>query len=214
MDNNFNKQWTFQGGVLGNFTGFSDIEITDGKYIACGNYSNALAWVVKLDADGHVIWEGKYKGLQDTTATWNLLTDIDVLPDGGLVAVGQCQRIVNPNNLLPQLGWFLKLDSNGCEIENCTVGINELRPEPVVASSIKLYPNPGQNSITIEYSGVNENSKLYIIDVLGVMIETKTLTDESGKLNINTSNYQNGIYLARIEADRKSLAKSKFIIQK
>lgn len=63
--------------------------------------------------------------------------------------------------------------------------------------TIKLYPNPAKNAITIEYSGLSENDKLIVCNVLGILYETKTLGTNNSKVVLNTSNYQNGIYLAR-----------------
>ena len=218
LDSNFQKQWCFSDGRYSEETGIYDLEeLPDGSFVGCGNKpfyngdsSMLSGWIVKLTAAGNVVWNRTYAGLK-TSFSYNYLTDIDVLPDGSLIAVGQCQ---NSNQQPSQVGWFLKLDSNGCEIENCLVGIDELQPEPVVTPSIKLYPNPAQNSITIEYTDVSEASKLIVVDALGVLIETKNLGETAGKLNLNTTAYQNGIYLARIEAEGKALLKSKFIILK
>jgi hypothetical protein len=51
---------------------------------------------------------------------FSTLIDVDVLQDGSIIAVGEYQG--NGNGPV-QAGWFLKLDSNGCEVENCLVGI-------------------------------------------------------------------------------------------
>ena len=80
--------------------------------------------------------------------------------------------------------------------------------------SIKLYPNPVKNAITIEYSGLSENDKLIVCNVLGTLYETKTLGTNNGKVVLNTSNYQNGIYLLRVEMDGKTLLKNRFIVLK
>ena len=210
LDNNFNKQWTFSGGFQGTVTGFTDIvELTDGSFVACGKDNYRNGWIVKLTANGDVIWDKKYVGIVDNGSE-NYLTDIDVMPDGGFIAVGQCQFLGhNPS----QVGWFLKLDSNGCETENCLLGLND---EYAVTESggIKLYPNPAQNDVTVEYNNILQNSQLFICDVLGNLIETKILNGLNGKLTLNTSGYQNGIYVARVEADGKFLFKDKFTILK
>ena len=79
--------------------------------------------------------------------------------------------------------------------------------------SIKVYPNPAQNLITIEYGSVPENSRLFIVSMIGEIMENKMLNG-NGKVDVNTSSYQNGVYLARIETGAKALLKSKFIILK
>ncbi len=78
--------------------------------------------------------------------------------------------------------------------------------------SIKLYPNPAQDAVTIEYTGVAEGSKLYVSNALGVLHEIQTINGEKGKVLINTSGYTNGIYLARVETEGDSHLKSKFLV--
>lgn len=78
--------------------------------------------------------------------------------------------------------------------------------------SIKLYPNPAQNVVIIEFAGLVEGGKLYISNAIGILQEMKILSNSKGKVVINTSGYTNGIYLARIETEGDSSLKSKFII--
>ncbi len=199
MDSNFNKQWVYEGGVLGTYTGVVDIEpLPDGGYVACGNYSNKEAWVIKFTETGQVVWLRKYMGLTDTTATWNLLSDIDILPDGGFIAVGQCQRIVNPNNLTPQVGWFLKLDSNGCEVENCLVGINDPQPyKDDFSSQIQIQPNPASDKVWVEAEPGMLGGELKIYDVSGRLV--KQLMVEALQFGLEVSELSKGVYVISIE---------------
>lgn len=99
---------------------------------------------------------------------------------------------------------------------------NEETTEPVAQQqqskkeqpTVKLYPNPASNTITIEYKAVGKSSKLFITDALGVLYEMKELRGEQGKEIVNVSNYTNGIYLARIVTDDADLLKNKFVILK
>jgi hypothetical protein len=210
MDSNFNKQWTFEGGVLGNYTGVVDIELLpDGGYIACGNYSNKEAWVIKFTEAGDVVWLRKYMGLTDTTATWNILTDIDLLPDGGFVAVGQCQRVINPNNLPPQLGWFLKLDSNGCEIENCILGVEDVKAEK---PQINIYPNPANSKINVSYAASEKVEEILILDLQGRQLQTHSAQPTATE--IETINLESGMYFLQLRTPKEIIATLKFIIER
>jgi hypothetical protein len=209
MDTNFHKEWVFEGGLVGNFTGFTDIEETaTGKYIACGNYVNSQAWVVELDTNGTLIWERKFKGLTDTFPTWSLLTDIDILPDGSLVAVGQCQRLINPNQLPPQVGWFLKLDSNGCEIENCLVGIEEPQAQRELIP-LKLFPNPATTEITIAADEAMLGSTLTITDITGRQVLAVQLATVNYQLS--TDNFSPGLYHVFVKRGAQVMAVGKFV---
>lgn len=198
VDSNFNKQWVYYGGVLGNFTGVVDIEVlNDGNYIVCGNYSNKEAWIIKLDTGGAVLWLKRYMGLQDTTPTWNILTDVDVLADGSLIAVGQCQRILNSNNLPPQVGWFLKLDSNGCEIENCTVGIDDISQK---ASNINLiiFYNQDIRSISFEAADML-GAEIKIYDLTGKVVYQGRV--ENYKESISIEQFRAGAYVLHLQKE-------------
>ncbi|MBP6730964.1 MAG: T9SS type A sorting domain-containing protein [Chitinophagales bacterium] len=52
------------------------------------------------------------------------------------------------------------------------------------------------------------------MNAIGVVVDVRLLAEISNKLNINTTVYPNGIYLARIETGSKALLKNKFIILK
>ncbi|MFM2306299.1 MAG: hypothetical protein RLZZ367_968, partial [Bacteroidota bacterium] len=106
IDFSFGKLWTFNGGYRSVYTGITDVEeFADGSIVGCGqafsheNDTTVLyGWIVKLTPTGSVVWERIYTGI-NTSLVRNYLTDIDVLPDGSLIAVGQCQQ---PGNLPPQ----------------------------------------------------------------------------------------------------------------
>lgn len=211
MDSNFNKQWVYEGGVLGTYTGVVDIEpLPNGGYVACGNYSNKEAWVIKFSEAGQIAWLRKYMGLTDTTATWNLLSDIDVLPDGGFIAVGQCQRVVNPNNLTPQVGWFLKLDSNGCEVENCYLSLNPSPKERDLSSPMQVWPNPASGSVQLEMGSEMLTGELKIYDVAGsLLLEKKIVATE---MVLDVSSFTEGIYLVVAEKQGR-MARSKLVVE-
>lgn len=64
-------------------------------------------------------------------------------------------------------------------------------------SKIKIYPNPIENELNIEALEDFENLKINLYDFNGKLILSKTINDNS--LKINTSNLNSGIYLISIE---------------
>lgn len=192
MDSNFNKQWTYLGALRSINTGISDIEeLPDGSFIACGQYpiygQDSALWgcIIKLDVNGNVIWERNYRGINESQ-TLNFLSDIDVLPDGGLIAVGQCQK---SGATPPQVGWFLKLDSNGCEVENCLLGIDEVSSQ----KQIQLYPNPTKSSFQVKLPDDMPGAVVAVYDVSGALV-TQAIANGYEAL-VDVQGLSNGLYV-------------------
>ncbi|HLP50704.1 MAG TPA: T9SS type A sorting domain-containing protein [Chitinophagales bacterium] len=206
MDNQFVKQWTYQGGGRSIYTGLTDIEVLpDGSILACGNNpyyaidSNTLGgWVIKLSSAGQVIWERIYTGINQP-AIKNFLSDIDVLPDGSLIAVGQCQ---NPGHTPPQVGWFLKLDSNGCEIENCVVGIEADHGLQTTGNSqIQVWPNPFTTDLSIALTGEHVTGATFTItNLMGQVVYQQTETNLATGYTkmLDLSYLANGVYFVAV----------------
>lgn len=211
MDNNFNKQWTFMrgGSDLSIYTGISDIEqLADGSFIAAGNltyYGTDTAlngYIVKLDVNGNVIWERNYRGIS-TSQSLNFLSDIDILPDGSLIAVGQCQL---SGATPPQVGWFLKLDSNGCEIENCLVGIDDIERNEVLI----LSPNPASNVFYVTLNADMFGATIRVFDAVGKLLFSQQAIEE--KTAIDVSAVSKGLYFVTAQKNEIVLSR-KLIIE-
>lgn len=81
------------------------------------------------------------------------------------------------------------------EITTDNVEITEMPNE------IKIYPNPAQEYITIEYPYEN-NPLIYIVDESGKVVYTKHNVDK-GDFNVNISNYAKGLYVIKIVNDNE-----------
>ena len=73
-----------------------------------------------------------------------------------------------------------------------------------------FYPNPSENITRINYVADN-NSYLQILDILGNKIKSFDL-DDSGVLEIQTTNFSSGIYFGNLISDRKVVSVKKIII--
>jgi hypothetical protein len=209
LDSMFNKRWSYVGGNLGSTTGFVDLELLlDRGVIACGKYDYGRAWIVKVDSAGNLAWDRKYSVYVNANSQ-NILTDIDVLPDGSLIAVGQCQ---NPGQTPPQVGWFLKLDSNGCEIENCTVGIEPTPKSPSrnnrdekgdLNSRIQVWPNPFSTDLSLTLSegeGIIPNATFTITNTTGQVVYRQQESDLATGYTkmLDLSYLPNGVYFVAV----------------
>ncbi|MBS1611872.1 MAG: T9SS type A sorting domain-containing protein, partial [Bacteroidetes bacterium] len=102
-----------------------------------------------------------------------------------------------------QVGWLLKVDSNGCEIENCVVGIDDIESSQL----LKVYPNPATDRLMIELPESNESNKVYINSITGESIAVVDVPLGATQVEVNTANFAVGVYLARINNQTR-----KFII--
>lgn len=84
----------------------------------------------------------------------------------------------------------------------------------VAKPTVKIYPNPATNSVTVEYSGLEANANLLITNSLGQILEQQRVIETTGKLFLNTTDYQSGVYIIRINTGSEIAMKSKFIIYK
>jgi hypothetical protein len=109
LDANGNVVWQRAHGADGCATATAVRPTPGGGYVAAGSIQSSTglasdAWVVKLDAEGNVLWQKIYGG-----SDYNHANDIQLTADEGFVVAGD-------RNLPYETGrdaWILKLDSGG-----------------------------------------------------------------------------------------------------
>ena len=82
------------------------------------------------------------------------------------------------------------------QIFNLT-GSNASSPSLEYKNSTKLYPNPANNSVTLEYNIQGQMQEMQIVDINGCVVATYLLDPSQKQVNINTSNYKKGVYIYR-----------------
>tara|TARA_B110000977_G_C10792559_1_gene383012 strand:- start:30 stop:680 length:651 start_codon:yes stop_codon:yes gene_type:complete len=76
-----------------------------------------------------------------------------------------------------------------------------------VDNSFSVFPNPANSTIQLVYNGnKNKETKVYLLDLTGRVLETKTLL--TNKLNWDVSSYNNGCYIFKVQSDGATLSKS------
>ncbi len=149
-------QLTADGGyVFCGFTNSSDVDVG-------GNNGGDDFWVVKVDANGQLLWEHNYGGSANETAR-----AIRTTQDNGFIVVGNTVSTdgdVSTNNGQTDF-WVIKLDANGLlEWENAFGGSNNETARSVWPASDGGYLVVGEsNSVDGDVSGNNGGNDVWII---------------------------------------------------
>ncbi len=80
------------------------------------------------------------------------------------------------------------------------------------ASSINLFPNPADDHLTIDLGSHNEEVQVTIADITGKVVYT-TLATETQRVEVNTKDFAEGIYVVQIQAG-VFLGAKKLVVQK
>lgn len=183
------------------------------KEIASTSYSQPQIYTLDIDLDGDediigtaVVsdyripfkwYENKGSGKFETGAEIpiefkNIITTkiADINGDGRL-------DLITGSYLDDKVAWIENLGPKG------TLN-TENPPKNNLQASLKIYPNPTRDIITIELNVSNEN-KLKVFDINGRFVFSKELKSASTPLNI--SNLANGIYLFEVSNELGSVTK-------
>lgn len=216
-DKKFIIEWQRFMGDSGDRTGFRDVEILpDGKYVACGttpiwgtDSAYHYGWVVKFDTDGTVLWDRKFVAYQAFN-THSYLNDIDVLPNGDLLACGELLFYWDIGIRPKQQGWILRLDSNGCEIENCILSLNPSPKERDLNSQLQLYPNPANSNVQVMLGNEFMGGTLKLYNTTGALV--KQVAVEASTISIDISALPKGLYFVAAEKEGGSV-KGKLVVE-
>ncbi len=127
------------------------LELGDSSIVSIGSRSNwqttpEYGLIIKTDKDGNLLWEETYENDPNGTGNSQYLNDVVQLDDGGFLAVGEV--IARPPVARRQDAWAIRVDSMGCILSNCTVGLGEVEE---VEEDIVIYLNPtADGSLTIK----------------------------------------------------------------
>ena len=190
----FNKFFKFKDGTFTSFTidslsGYINsiaIDNEDNKWIGCSHY--IISPLIKLDKDENV--------------TYNSL-DYDIsVPSVYSIAIDK-----NNNKWIGTHGAYSY--GYGLFVYNETGIINNIEPisPDNTISTIQLFPNPANTTISIEVKDNSRIQNIEILDLKGQCIHTEGKNDSN---NIDISTLPTGVYFVRICTDR-GIETKKFI---
>lgn len=80
--------------------------------------------------------------------------------------------------------------------DNCDNSRKQKLENSILANDVIIYPNPNAGSFAIELENTSKNSLIVISDLVGKVIFSKTIIDNT--LQIDISNQPKGIYLVKV----------------
>ncbi len=82
-----------------------------------------------------------------------------------------------------------------------------------IARSIRIFPNPAKQMVTIEQFGVPISGKVQILNVMGAVVLEQQLNITDHQLTIDLQNFDPGMYFLRLHSDQAIVLLDQLIIQ-
>ncbi len=195
-DSLWSKEYYFQ-----NSNSFRSIQLlADGGFIVCGTVSyppsgsffDYRVVLLRTDANGDSLWTKEFPGLGLSNAS-----HVDVTPTGDIVTLSTSTDQNNGETFF----YLLKTDSTGSLIAT---------NQETDFQSAEIYPNPANETLTIDIPKKNKEVKIKISDLAGNLILEFVSTEN--KIVIPTASFSDGNYFLQIFSDEKSFKAKRFIV--
>jgi len=203
-DSNFNLVWTKRfyestpkgsGGIM-----YDVMELADGSIIGCGAGGRTFpdgsvtsgGLIVKVDKNGNELWSKYYRTSEfPNSDEEHILFDLDVFSDGSIVAVGEINLV--PNGVVPQQGWLIKVDSDGCVVDSNFCGLSSIEATVSEPADITVYPNPTNAAFNLSIGSSDENGVFILRDLFGRLLIQKEVS--TGTWGFEANGLASGIYI-------------------
>lgn len=188
--------------TTGYFMRATDFDPGTGTFILDpGSVYHADAFISKLDYNGNFVWAERIGG-----AGSDYGRSIAVNPTGNIYACGFYEMASSfnssPFTYLLSAGWS---DCYVVKYLSSNVSVSDLSIE----HSLKLYPVPAANQLTLEFSRTINKCHIEILNTLGACIYNETSINTQVK-TIDLTNFGTGIYLLRLH-DGAKIYTEKFV---
>jgi len=172
--------------------------------------SAAHGFIMKVNENAEMVWQRYFVRFDgEQLPVQSHLFDVKELIDGSIVATGYEE--VNRNGQIERDVWLLKLDENGCLIED------ECNAEQFTTSAIDMpsveqkilraYPNPTYDNVNISYSENFRPISIRINDLSGSTVNK--INNPTNQINISDINP--GIYFLIAKDSYGNIAQTKLI---
>jgi len=170
-----------------------------------------ISFMFKFNANGDSLWKRIYY-MKDGFGDNNALVDNVLNADGSITACGW----VNSDTQVPyQQIWILKTDSTGYAPGPQNVGIIDLPYLQVGYGGLRVFPNPANNFVIVEYTNdkIAKEVLFLVYDIQGRLHLTQQLKKIANQSLIDISKLTNGTYQCKLVIDGQQKAVEKLIVQ-
>ncbi len=217
MDTNFQVQSTFYYGEplpLVSGIRFWDFEPTpDGFYVGAGkgalpeDISEGAGWLMKFDENGNSLWtQYVIAPFEDPISDWHYLGGVGVLSSGSIVAGGEAR------NGQQQYLWLVKATKDGCLDTLWCNPVSVIVEEKEEKEALRVYPNPANQTMTVESESTLGEGVLRLIDLQGQTVITQVLPLGSSRLSLEVGDAPEGIYFLEIIHSGGKILRQKVLI--
>ncbi len=155
------------------------------------------------------------------TITYNANNDVNSIIKLGynsslmnLFPIDKIENTYNSENILVAVNTSSNFNINTGAFQTnlreeyaCGVSNNNASISRTSANELLIYPNPASSQLFISH---NKNSKIEIINSMGCVVFTHQLIE--GSVEINTSNFANGIYFVKLRSAQQELIQKLLIL--
>lgn len=169
--------------------------------------------LLKFNNNGDSLWQRTYtaRNSEEDSYFFDLKNDINgvgYLLGGYSFLDGGYERYNEPN----YMPWLLKVDNDGCLMPLCDIVLNEQNQGN--SHKILFYPNPTKDFIKVSFGeSLLYNANLIILNVSGQVMESTIIPSGSFEYLINSTRWNNGIYIYSIYYLDGIVASGKFVIE-
>lgn len=183
-----------------------------GKTNDSGSQSIRQGFFGKVDNEGSQLWYRNYTYVNNGAS---LFFGLDKIEDG-FVAAGMTLFVPGdePESELGELDlWLVRVDSMGCLVPGCHVGIEDL-----VANTIgfKAYPNPCSSMINLYFDDLSETygSKIIITDSQGRKVDEFNTSVFNSTYIYNVGKLAIGVYQFSLIKENQTAQTIRVVVQR
>ncbi len=200
-----------------NQASFNVKEDFSGNIVISGDQANetgqSQGFLKKISSEGELLWDRGFQ-YSDVLGSIHYNFDTEPTPDGGYVGCGYMITIPPEPNSPSQDLWIYKLDSMGCFVPGCGVGVEEFRKKEGL---MKIGPNPVANgdllNIYISDLASSQAHSLAIYDAQGRMVKKIQVHGGDSTIIIPIDGFETGIYMINLESNNQVLESERLVIQ-